>query len=115
MSELLTTKTIEQLKQEMGPVKASQILRHTKYEQCKNILSEGNKRCAVGVIASYLGWDGKMNLDGNWTVDKDGNYTTKPVYDKVDEFIGLRFPLSVMNDNGYTFEEIADRLEEKGL
>ena len=112
MSELLTqqTKNVEQLKQEMGPLKASQILRQTKVKQCKDEWSDGiggpaTMFCARGAIYHHFGWDGNKSINMEYW------------YNKEDELIpnNIQSFIQYCNDaKNMTFEEIADMLEEKG-
>ena len=66
--------------------------------------SDGHKgRCAIGLLMSFYGWDGKDNLDAAKRLLaalvelKDAG---------IDE--GLLIDL---NDSGYTFDEISDYLD----
>jgi hypothetical protein len=111
------------LLQEQILTKASQILRiHGKqFKQIKGSYTDNaNGRCAMGVIADYLGWkDQKRHKLGNNTVVMfDDNIVEKmtKLYDttKLDEPL----PLSIVKMNDFrnkTFDEIADWLEERGL
>ena len=106
MSELIQTQNIEQLKQEMGPVKLSQILRQTKVKQIQCDFSDGKGGfCALGVLVNFYGWDGKGHAGEFYSrVIRElwkGNLKTSDVFTK--------------NDAGWSFEQIADFLEERGL
>lgn len=101
--------------QEQKLIKASQILRihGKKFTQIKGRYTDFNDgRCAIGVLADYLGWGGnnsKMFADN--------------ITDKMTEFyknskLGEAFPVALVKLNDYgdkTFDEIADWLEERGL
>jgi hypothetical protein len=74
------------------------------FRQIQMQYSDGqNGRCAMGVIMSYFGWNGK----------DDSKATTK----LLGTLIALRHAgidkdlLIELNDSGYTFDEIADYLD----
>jgi hypothetical protein len=84
----------------------SQILREygKKFTQITKRYSDGrNGRCAMGVIMSYFGWNGR-----------DENYAGSKL---LGTLIALRRAgidknlLIELNDSGYTFNEIADFLD----
>ena len=84
----------------------SQILREygKKFTQITGRYSDGqNGRCALGVIMSYYGWNGK----------DDSQAATK----LLGALIALRYTgidknlLIEMNDSGFTFDEIAGYFE----
>jgi hypothetical protein len=84
----------------------SQILREygKKFTQITERYSDGrNGRCAMGVIMSYFGWNGR-----------DENYAGSKL---LGTLIALRRAgidknlLIELNDSGYTFNEIADYLD----
>jgi len=110
MSELIQTQNIEQLKQEMGPLKASQILRTTKYKQQPVGLcnpQDPGQVCAVGVIVRHFGWNGDIN-----------SKTLRAASDKTEKFLGndIWDKIVLMNNNEHlTFSQIADRLDYMGL
>ena len=84
----------------------SQILRAygKQFKQIQMQYSDGrNGRCAIGVIMSYFGWDGRIDFDtaNNLLAASD---TLKHV--GLDEDL-----LMDLNDSGFTFHEIADYLE----
>jgi hypothetical protein len=113
MSELLQTKTIEEIKQELGSVKASQILRNVKVEQLFGDFSNGRgKFCALGAIYEFFGWNGGTN-------DSTSNW--KPAdFEILVHSLGLTeadgIDIIQMNDMGhYTFEEISKELESRNL
>ena len=92
------------LKQDMT---VSQILRTygKQFRQIQNLYSDGvNGRCALGVIMSYYGWDGRDDSDAAAELLLAASIQMK--YAVVDE--GLLIDL---NDSGYTFDEIADYLD----
>ena len=107
MSELLETKTVEQIKQELGPIKASQVLRNTKLKQVRRMYSNGKDFCAIGVLLHEFGYHPR-------------NGTYEYCRDKVEKNFGLdantRTRVMDMNDlENKSFSEIADYLESKGL
>ena len=84
----------------------SQILRTygKQFRQIQMRYSDGQEgRCAIGLLMSFYGWDGKDDLDATkrllaaFVELKDAG---------IDE--GLLIDL---NDSGYTFDEIADYLD----
>ena len=85
----------------------SQILR-TYGKQFKQIHMQysdrRNGRCAIGVIMSYYGWDGRIDFDtaNNLLAASD---MLKHV--DIDEDL-----LIDLNDSGFTFDEIADFLDQ---
>jgi hypothetical protein len=92
------------LKQEMT---IAQILRTygKQFTQIREQYSDGfNGRCAIGVIMSYYGWNGKSK----YGFDVRSSLTT---------FVALRregvsyWAVMEMNDSGATFDEIADYLD----
>jgi hypothetical protein len=92
------------LKQEMS---VSQILRMygKQFKQIREQYSDGlNGRCAIGVIMSYYGWNGK---DG--TGAARSFLTTLVVLREMGINSGL---LIEMNDFGVTFNEIDDYLDQ---
>jgi hypothetical protein len=85
----------------------SQIL-HTYGKQFKQITdrySDGhNGRCAIGVLMSYYGWDGK-----------DDSHATTKLLGVALRYAGFdRNLLIEMNDSGLSFDEIADYLDKYG-
>jgi hypothetical protein len=94
------------LKQEMT---IAQILRTygKQFDQIKNQYSNGlNGRCAIGVIMSYYGWNGKHRSDAARRLQCALRALKCAGIDK-DTVIQL-------NDSGSTFEEIADYLDRTG-
>jgi hypothetical protein len=92
------------LKQELT---VSQILRiyGKQFTQITEQYSDGhNGRCAIGVLMSYYGWNGK----------DDSHAATKLMAVSIAlRHIGISSELVIrLNDSGMTFEEIADYLDE---
>jgi hypothetical protein len=84
----------------------SQILRMygKQFRQIRLRYSDGtNGRCAMGVIMSYYGWDGKEDFDAvNNLLDTSDTLN----------HVGIDYSLlKNLNDSGYTFDEIADYLD----
>ena len=91
------------LKQDMS---ISQILRSygKHFTQIRKRYSDGhNGRCAIGVIMSYHGWNGK---DEPGSARRLLAASIQLKHADIDE--GLLIDL---NDSGYTFDEIADHLD----
>jgi hypothetical protein len=85
----------------------SQILRTygKQFRQITEQYSDGhNGRCAMGVIMSYFGWDGKHNSD--ITTNLQAALPTLANASLRDDFIIIE-----LNDSGMTFDEIADYLD----
>jgi hypothetical protein len=87
----------------------SQILRiyGKQFTQITERFSDGrNGRCALGVIMSYYGWNGKDDSQASGKL--------------LGALIALRYAginknlLIEMNDSGFTFDEIADYLDRVG-
>jgi hypothetical protein len=83
----------------------SQILRaYGKFKQIQMQYSDGhNGRCAIGVIMSYFGWDGKDDFD-----------TARVLVAELGELkrAGIDEDLLIeLNDSGLSFDEIADNLD----
>jgi hypothetical protein len=92
------------LKQELT---VSQILRiyGKKFKQIQLQYSDGHDgRCALGVIMSYFGWNGK---DNSQAPRKLSYALIELGFADIDQNL-----LIEMNDSGYTFDEIADYLDE---
>jgi hypothetical protein len=91
------------LKQDMT---ISQILRTygKQFRQIQMRYSDGQEgRCAIGLLMSFYGWDGKDDLDA-----------TKRLLAALVELkdAGIDEGLLIdLNDSGYTFDEIADYLD----
>jgi hypothetical protein len=84
----------------------SQILRIycRQYKQVRKRYSDGhNGRCAVGVIMSYSGWNGKDDLNAG-----------KILLDTLHKVrhVGVDKNLLIdLNDSGFSFDQIADYLD----
>ncbi|MGH9974570.1 MAG: hypothetical protein ACRD8Z_01865 [Nitrososphaeraceae archaeon] len=92
------------LKQELT---ISQILRvyGKQFRQITEQYSDGrNGRCAIGVILSYFGWDGKPGSDLTPSIKAALPALTKTGLD--DEFSIIE-----LNDTGWSFDEIANYLD----
>ena len=92
------------LKQELT---VPQILRTCgkQFRQITERYSDGhNGRCAMGVVLSYFGWDGKLDSDITTSLQ-----AALPTLSNA----GLRddFYIIELNDSGMTFDEIADSLD----
>ena len=100
-------------------------LKSGEYEQGKNYLrTSDNKFCCLGVLEDIhlkeLGKEWETNSEGGYHIDGNTAYLTK----ETQKWAGLErdnpYPkecnrsLAVLNDEGQTFEEIADFIE-KGL
>jgi hypothetical protein len=95
------------LKQELT---ISEILRTygKQFMQITERYSDGyNGRCAMGVIWSYFGWDGRPDSDMTMSVK-----AALPTLAKT----GLRDDFSIieLNDTGMSFDEIADYIDRIG-
>lgn len=78
------------------------------FRQIRKLYSdEHNGRCAVGVVMSYLGWDGKHHADASESLQttlhalKDAGINSGTVIK--------------LNDSGRTFDEIADYLDRNNV
>jgi hypothetical protein len=94
------------LKQEMT---VSQILRAygKRFTQIKKKYSDGhNGRCAIGVIMSYYGWDGKESAFAS-------SELLAALFALRHAGIGADLMID-LNDSGSTFDEIADYLDRNG-
>lgn len=94
---------LQLIKQELS---VSQILRiyGKQYTQITERYSDGqNGRCAIGVIMSYFGWDGRVDFD---TANDLLAASDVLKYAGIDEDL-----LIDLNDSGFTFDEIADNLD----
>ena len=84
----------------------SQILRTygKQFTQIIERYSDGrNGRCAIGVIMSYFGWDGRVNFDTAYDLLVASDVLK---HADIDEDL-----LIDMNDSGMSFDEIADNLD----
>ena len=88
----------------------SQILRTygKQFRQIRMRYSDGtNGRCAMGVIMSYYGWDGREEFDAvNNLLDTSGTLNRAGID------YGL---LKDLNDSGFTFDEIANYIDGVGM
>ena len=94
------------LKQELT---VSQILRRygKKFRQVRKRYSDGHDgRCAMGVIMSYYGWNGK---DDSQAASKLLGTLIALRYAGIDKNL-----LIELNDSGLSFDEIADYLDKIG-
>ena len=94
------------LKQELT---ISQILRTygKQFKQIAQQYSDGqNGRCALGVIMSYYGWNGK---DDSQVTRKLLSTLIALSYADIDKNL-----LAELNDSGMPFDEIADHLDKFG-
>ena len=95
------------LKQELT---VSQILRvyGKRFTQITGWYSDGlNGRCAIGVIMSYYGWNGKRD---SFDVAKSLTATLHSLKN-----IGVRIDfIAQLNDSGYSFDEIAEYIDRVG-
>jgi hypothetical protein len=84
----------------------SQILRvyGKQFTQITERYSDGNNgRCAIGVLMSYFGWDGRIDFD---------TANDLIAISDVLKHANIDYDLLIdLNDSGYTFEEIADYLD----
>ena len=88
----------------------SQILRiyGKQFRQIQLRYSDGtNGRCAMGVIMSYYGWDGREDFDAvNNLLDTSGTLNRA----------GIDYSLlKDLNDSGFTFDEIANYIDGVGM
>ena len=98
------SKQFQLLKQELT---ISQILRiyGKQFTQITERYSDGhNGRCAIGVIMSYFGWDGRVNFDTACDLLAASDMLNLAGIDE-----GLLIDL---NDFGFTFDKIADYLDK---
>ena len=96
------------LKQQQQQLTVPQILRvyGKQFSQIQSRYSDGkNGRCAIGVIMSYFGWDGRVNFDTTYDLLVASDVLK---HAGVDEDL-----LMDMNDFGCTFDEIADYIERQ--
>ncbi|HZA68546.1 MAG TPA: hypothetical protein VE548_02525 [Nitrososphaeraceae archaeon] len=75
------------------------------FRQIQSQYSDGNDgRCAIGVVMSYFGWDGGGNFE---TVNSLLAAADTLKQAGIDEEL-----LIDLNDSGFTFDEIADYVNE---
>jgi hypothetical protein len=94
----------QQIAQELS---FSQILRTygKHFTQIRKRYSDGhNGRCAIGAIMSYFGWNGKDDDDATRRL-----LATLAALKQADI---SKVTLIEMNDSGFSFDEIADYLDE---
>lgn len=85
----------------------SQILRTygKQFRQITERYSDGhNGRCALGVIWSYFGWDGRPDSDMTMNIK-----AALPTLAKTG--LGDDFSIIELNDTGWSFDEIADYID----
>jgi hypothetical protein len=103
MSQKLVLKQQQQQQQQLT---VSQILRvyGKQFRQIESRYSDGkNGRCAIGVIMSFFGWDGRVNFDTAYDL---------LVASDVLKHVGIDEELLIdLNDSGFTFDEIANYLD----
>jgi hypothetical protein len=91
-------------------ISISQILRvyGKQFKQVKGRYSdEQDGRCAMGVILSYCGWDGKLD---SLSKTSAGWHAAQRALKKA----GIRrVSIIDQNDSGYSFEEIADYIDSR--
>ena len=95
------------LKQELT---ISEILRtySKQFRQITERYSDGhNGRCALGVIWSYFGWDGRPDSDMTMSIK-----AALPTLAKTS--LGDEFSIIELNDRGWSFDEIADYIDRIG-
>ena len=105
MSQQLILK--QQQEQELT---VSEILREygNKFIQVQNRYSDGHDgRCAIGVIMSYLGWNGK---DDSYAAEKLLGASIALRHAGVNKELIIR-----LNDSGATFDEIANYIDGVGI
>ena len=93
----------------MQGLTVSQILRTygKQFKQIQMQYTDGhNGRCALGVIMSYYGWDGK---DDSQATKKLLGTLIALSYAGIDKNL-----LTKLNDSGMPFDEIADHLDKYG-
>jgi hypothetical protein len=95
---------LQLLKQELT---ISEILRTygKQFRQITERYSDGhNGRCALGVIWSYFGWDGRPDSDMTMSIK-----AALPTLAKTG--LGDDFSIIELNDTGWSFDEIADYID----
>ena len=86
---------------------ASEILRTygKKFKQVRKRYSDGhNGRCAIGVVMSYFGWNGKDDSEA-------GKKLMQVLNELAQAGISKDFVLQ-LNDSGISFEKIADYIDQ---
>lgn len=86
-------------------------LRSGEYKQGKSNLYIDGKYCCLGVACIVAGMT-HDTIDGDSLINNDIKFSIVPIvlHDSLGDNIGLR--LAIMNDNGKSFSEIADYIEE---
>ncbi len=78
------------------------------FTQITERYSDGyNGRCALGVIWSYFGWEGKPNSDMTMSIKAALPTLAKTGLDD-------DFSIIELNDTGWSFDEIADYIDRIG-
>ena len=90
-------------------------LRSGKYKQTRRVLKDKNGYCCLGVLAEEMGvLDEKDECYGDYeTLEKWGKNGTCPLRNGEGWIDSMRMSLASMNDDGHSFEEIADFIEEQ--
>ena len=86
---------------------ASEILRTygKKFKQVRKRYSDGyNGRCAIGVVMSYFGWNGKDDSEA-------GKKLMEALNELAQAGISKNFVLQ-LNDSGISFDKIADYIDQ---
>ena len=97
----------QQLQQSKHELTVSQILLTygKQFRQITERYSDGRDgRCAIGVIWSYFGWDGKPDSDLTPSIK-----AALPVLSKTG--LNDEFSIIELNDSGWSFDEIAKYLD----
>jgi hypothetical protein len=100
---------IQTLQIQQQELSISQVLRiyGKQFKQIKRRFSdERNGRCAMGVILSYYGWNGRLNSLC------DASPSSRAARQAMRSAGISRSHIMDQNDSGYTFDEIADHLEQ---
>ena len=95
-------------------------LRSGKYKQCQKTLHDGEGFCCLGVAIDLLGVKWRKSVDGEYYPGYSREHMVLP--DKIRKQIGMKNQagrvvcnnvyLSELNDNGKSFDEIADIIEK---
>ena len=76
-----------------------------KFKQVRKRYSDGhNGRCAIGVVMSYFGWNGKDDSEA-------GKKLMEALNELAQAGISKNFVLQ-LNDSGISFEKIADYIDQ---
>lgn len=90
-------------------------LRSEEYEQGTKLLHYSNKFCCLGVlcdISNLSKWKNALNGESYYYMH-DNTYLPEEVMVYADISFDMTEELARMNDTGYTFNQIADYIEEK--